>query len=588
LGFSARAAAFAAVALVVLGLAGGLYSTRRRAGPATGEATALGMVASLWNDGDLRFDSRDLDRAFQVWEEGPRGVRLAARRPPVYAAPVAYALAALPAYAAAGPRGVLLFNAGLYLLLFGLGWVLVREGGGWAGVAVAGFFFASAALTAAFRFDGEAFAMACAFLPLALWRLAGGGEGRRGRLLAVWGLAGALAVAGALAQPLLALLAVPVVVDLAWGRRLRRLGAFAAGALLAAALLLAAGRRLTGSWLPQRAASQASFESAFPVGEEAAAAWQAAAGSGAREGWLPGGPPARHGLQALGWFLCGRHAGLLPYYPFALLVLAFTASGRGGRRQRLLLAAVALYGLAVFLTSPAVAAGALGDRRLAAACPALWLLLGERRPRRSLLLAYAAAALWTVPAVALAVAAPAGGEPAQRLAAFTLLPQELDLVAAGAVPGYAARRWGEAWWIVPESTFFVGEEHPHGVWVRGASDSEVVLAAPAPLPEVRFRVHSLAGADNRLRVSAGAERVSVVFDSLAKRQGTEAVLHPEPAARGPAGGTTTSGAPEVAGGLYFYRLRLRVSGGEVAAHHYPGSGDRRYLGVFLDFTGGGP
>lgn len=580
---SARAAVLAGVGLLLLGLAGGLFEIQREAGPAAGEATAAGMVGSLWHDRDLRFDHWDLDRAFRLWNQGPQGLELTQGRVPEeaprYAGSLVYPLAAVPAYALFGPRGLLLFNAALYLLLFAVGVRLLGVGGGWGQLAAAAFFFASAAAGWIFRLGPDVLLMVCAFLPLAMAQLIPQDRPARWWEGAGWGLAGILAAAGALSEPLLALFAVPVLVDLAGRRRPHPLALFAAGALSTAALLIAVGWGLTGSPLPDRASPRGVFHEHFPVGGEVGPAWREAA-LGAAAGGVPiGEPPMRAGLSGLGWFLLGRDGGLVPYFPFALFALAAGLTPGGSHRRQLLFGVVVLYGLAVFLLPAPGASGPPVDGRLAAGYPVLALLLAGRRFRWSLLLPLSAAALWTLPALSQVVVAPGAEVPVQQGAAFQLLPLELDRLAAGDLAGYAGRPWGGSWWIVPRAAFFVGEENPAGVWVRGATDSQVVVVTPAPVEAVSFRAHSLAGADNRLRVTSSVGTVTVLFDSLAKQQGSLVSLPLEPVARAPARG----------GGTIFYStFRLAVTGGEVAARHYPGSGDRRYLGVFLDFTGSGP
>ncbi len=156
----------------------------------------------------------------------------------------------------------------------------------------------------------------------------------------------------------------------------------------------------------------------------------------------------------------------------------------------------------------------------------------------------------------------------------------LELTRLRELPGLSAQAWGEAVWVVPAEDFWTVEQHPNGVWMRGGARSEVVVVTPRPIPELRFRVWSLA-ADSALTVSSGDEQVTVRFDTEGKRSGAPIVLHPEPAATGLG---FLPGAPEET----FYRLTLETTGGAVPASLDPKSRDLRYLGVFLDFTGKGP
>jgi hypothetical protein len=212
--------------------------------------------------------------------------------------------------------------------------------------------------------------------------------------------------------------------------------------------------------------------------------------------------------------------------------------------------------------------------------PVLLLLPGRIAAPRVLLLPFAVAGLWTAPAVAQAVdpRAPDPGVATHvRAPAFQALPLELTLLHR--LPGYGLRGWGDAVWVVPRESFSTEEPHPNGVWVRGASRSQVVVVAPRPLQELRLRAWSLSG-DNEMTLDSGAERVRVRFDTEGKRGGTPIVLElGRPARLGfPPGGPVE----------YLYMLDLATTEGLIPARRVADSRDTRYLGVFLDFTGGGP
>jgi hypothetical protein len=216
--------------------------------------------------------------------------------------------------------------------------------------------------------------------------------------------------------------------------------------------------------------------------------------------------------------------------------------------------------------------GALGNARFAVLYPILLFLPGRLSVRRSLVLPFAAAALWTLPALV--------SEDSLDLPAFRALPLELTLLGDGVqLPGYRVRVWGETVWVLPMATTWPDEGHPNGAWLKGASTSEVVVVSPEPLERIRFNVHSLT-ADNELLVESGAGRVLVRFDSEGKRNGAPVDLAVERAASGL--GILPGAAEE-----HVYRFTLTVSGGIIPARRLSGNPDPRYLGVFLDVTGKG-
>lgn len=575
-----RRLSLACLALVLLGLAWTLPAGRRAAGagPQAGEATPTLILESLRHDRDLRFEAGDLARSYRLWNGGPAGLALhspdggATYR---FAAPLAYPLAALPAHALLGARGLPLLNLALYLAMVAGGAWLLRGERGAAGLFLAGSFFASAALPAALRHGPEVFVMAGVLLPLLAWRRwrddEGGSPGRGGLL--VLAAAGAWLAGAALTWEPAALLAIPIVVDFAARRRRRALAAFVGGALIAVVLLVALQARFCRSPFPAHAEGRRTYTADFPLGS--------GAGGPAAVNDRPEdladtaamSPPARRALgRRVLELLAGRHGGLLPAFPFALFAIALFAAGPRERSRTLLALALGAAAVAALLLRPEAPGPAPW---LALLAPACLLLPGRLTARRSLLLPFVAAGLWTAPLIltGLGAAPPAvlNGGP------FRALP--LELTQLRELSGLAAQAWGEAVWVVPAEDFWTAEQHPNGVWMRGAASSEVVVVSPRPIPELRFRVWSLS-ADGELTVRSGDEQVTVRFDTPGKRAGAPIVLHPEPVARGLG---FLPGAPEET----FYRLTLETTAGAVPARLDPKSRDLRYLGVFLDFTGKG-
>lgn len=566
-------------ALLLLALAGVLAGLRSPL-PAGDEATSVMIVQSLWHDHDLAYREADLARAGRIWDGGPAGLTLFTNdggRTLRYGRPLAYPLAVLPFYALFGLTGIALFNMALFLAMaISALWFFSGEPGP-ARLFVAGFFFASAAFAYAFRLEPEVFLMACGFFPLLVWqRVRDLPERRPGHLLAL-ASAGALVGAALASSPLLALLALPILIDLAVRRRWRGLAVFAAAILLAAGLLALIQRAGTGAWSASGGAQRRAFETEFPL-ESPRDLWQ-----GYRPESAEGTPGLAAGLRLLPrnlWYLiAGRFTGLLPYFPFALLAVLLYLLGPRDRSRHLLAAALLAYALAVLLMHPRDFAGApgfLGSRYLALVYPAFLFLPGHLETRRRLALVYGLAGLWTAPALlgALALGLPTG------TAVFQRLPLELTLLPGGRLPGFATQTWGEAVWIVPRASFFAEERHPHGVWVRGGTRSEVVVVSPRPISRVSFTAYDLSP-ENVLTLDGGAGRLTVRFDTQGKRSGTPVELALRPVARGL--GYFPDSSRE-----RFYRLTLETTAGTVPARIDPNSRDTRNLGVFLDFTGEGP
>lgn len=578
-------------ALLLLGIAGGLYKVHFPPGPVADEATYVMMAQSLWHDHDLRYEDRDLARAYNLWDHGPHGLILFTTdggETMFYGKPFVYSLASLPFYGLFGVQGMLIFNMFLFLAMAGYGWWFLRRQEGLSGLYVAGFFFASAAFIYVFWIQPEVFNMACVFFSLAVWLQV--------RSVATWtrrhylgmGLVGLLLAAAFVSKEPVAIFALPIGIDLLWSRRLKALPALGV-ATLAGVLGLTAlvGLQLQQSdrWSPYRDVQRRSFENSYPL-EMAGDPWDLYKGTSFGS-WnkLPFETNPRVIGRDVLYFFVGRHTGLLPYFPFALFALALFLAGPRDRGRWLLLGAVTGYCLLLLLVRSHNyhgGAGFIGNRYFASIYPALFFLPATFKARGALVAPFAAAALWIAPVLAVPVqqiAPEFGLQVHARTAAFQALPLELTLLRSGMIPGYWIKPWGGGVWITPRQNFFAQEDNPTGVWVRGGSRSEVFVVSREPLDALRFSVQSLSGR-NILTLDSGEAEVRVSFDTAAKRQGTPIVLPlGDPYARNLDG--FVYGKPE-----YYYRLTLTTTDGMIPMRNLPDSGDLRYLGVFLDFTAG--
>ena len=577
-------------AVLLLGLVCTLPFPSPGSVPVPDEAGYLMLTQSLWHDHDLGYAPEDLSRAFQLWPGGPRGLALVSPdggETLRYGSSWVYPMVMLPFYGLLGVRGMVLGNLLLLaaLVALGIAWWRGRPGGegGFGELFAAAFVLASALPASVLRLQPELLIAVALLGPLAVWQLLAERvhwQRRHFVLLAASGAA--LGVAAAL-RPWTLLFAVAIVADLLRRGRGRELSLLVAPLLVTLAVLLAPQHRDLGVWGAGVSAGtgQRLFEESFPLEKG--------------PGWEAGQPVTsaswtveRHerrlafGLESL---LVGRHSGIVPYFPFTFLALALFLASPRDRPRTLLLLALAAYCAAHLLqyqTADAAAVfSALGDPAFAAVYPAFLLLPGRLRWRPALLLPLAAAALWTaalVPSELGAGAAHPGRPLHTRLAAFELLPPELTALADQAPPGYWQGDWGGLVWLLPRDAFFVGEGHPDGVWMRGASRAEVILVSPVELDELRLSVQSLAG-DNTFTLAAGDQQLRVRFDTEAKRQGTPLELPLYRTRARYLGGYFPDR------GQFYYRLHLATTSGLVPQRHDPSSHDPRYLGVFLDLRG---
>lgn len=573
----------AAVSLLLLGLAGGLYRLHFPPGPVADEAGYLMITQSLWHDHDLRYEAKDLARAYQLWDQGPYGLILLTQdngHTLFYGKPFVYPLFALPFYAVFGPQGLIVFNMALVLAIFWTAWSMFGRAGKSHGLLLAGFVFGSAYFAYTFWLHPEVFNGACIFFALAAWHAVRKKERLRPRELSLLAGAGLLIAAVFLSKEVLVILGLPIGIDLLVSRRWKGLAAFVAAGALVGLALIALQWRTTGTWSPYRDAQRSSFDKSFPLeGTDRFFDLYPGTSFGSWSGIEVSTTP-KILLRDLGYFFVGRHTGLLPYFPFALLALLSYLFGPKDRSHHLLLLAVAGYSVFFLLVRPDNfhgGAGFLGNRYFASIYPALLFLPARWLGGGALVATFAAAGLWTAPVVATPVqqVAPEFGlQVHARMPAFRALPLELTLVPNGRIPGYFLQSWGDALWIVPKENFFIGEKNDQGVWVRGGSRSEIYLVTTKPLETLQMEIGSVSG-DNEITLESDVDRVVVRMDSPGKRVGTPVTFRPEPVAR-----DLHAFFQE---GEYFYRFELTVSDGVMLSRRDKKNLDDRYLGAFLRF-----
>ncbi|MEM9291989.1 MAG: hypothetical protein AAGD01_09940 [Acidobacteriota bacterium] len=572
-----------AAALVLLGLSLTLYKIHFPPGPVADEATYVMMAQSLWHDLDLQYEAQDLERAYQLWDHGPHGMILFTTNggdTMFYGKPYVYGLAAVPFYALFGAQGLIVLNMVLLLAMVATAWWVLRRERGWVLLWVGGFFFLSVIYSYVFWMQPEVLNMACVFFPLAIWLEIRRKEHWTWKEHVLLALAGACLACAFVSKEPTVLMGAPIAGDLMLRRRWSGLLPLALGSLLTLVALVGFQVKETERWSPYRDVQRRSFENSYPL-EMAGDPWALYKGTSFGS-WnrLPFETNPRVLSRNAGYFIFGRHTGLLPYMPFALFALALFAFGPRDRFRWMLLFSIGGYCLLLFLVRSHNyhgGAGFLGNRYLVSIYPAFLFLPAALRVRKALLVPCVAAALWTVSVIAVPVQQIAGEFGLQvhtRSSTFQALPLELTLLRGGMIPGYWIRGWPGGTWITPRQNFFAREKHPDGVWVRGASDSDIILVSRGERESISLRLQSLS-AKNVVTFETEAGTVRVRFDTEEKRQGTPVEIPlGEPVARDL--DNFVFDGPE-----RYYRIRLKVSDGMVPQRRDPQSQDLRYLGVFL-------
>lgn len=498
---SARRASL--VALLLAGAIGGFAVRPHRVADAS---TYLMMADSLWHDGDLAYEPRDLARADALALEGhPGGLFLVERSDGGfrYGKPPFYALAALPFYALLGIRGFFVMNGMLLAGVVLVGGLLLADRLPWPRALAASACAVAASVTVAYLHWIDPFLLASFLVAAALlaWR------DRRPALCGA-----CLAALGSVRAPYLLLTAAPVALYLG-GARWQALARFVLGALAAVLVLVAVTAAAGGEILPYVGTRRLVFES-VPF----------AAGPGDRgRGFLVDhganlGTGSALGVAALLrsnlYFWLGRFGGVIPYAPSFVACLFWTERWTADRL--IWLAAALGVGLALQLAMPFSFAGgahALGNRYFVL-LPVSLAMIDSTSLRRGRVIAAAGLVSFVAPvAVAPAYYTVHAGE---QIAAAPIrwLPFEWTQAAAMDLP---ARYPGGVYALTDRQHDWEPEQG--GVWTVGDARSEFVLVRRGDTPPVvRLWSHL-----PRAFVDDGSGRREV---ALAPDGGAEVTLRP--------------------------------------------------------------
>jgi hypothetical protein len=502
------------------------------------EAAYYLMSLSLAHDGDLRLEVKDVDRLFQEFPYQPVNNLILMTQDGWhtvhYGKPYIYSLLAVPFAGPFGADGLLFFNMLLTVAMIWMGasYLARFNPDGLAALYSAGFVLLSAGFAYIFWIQPEVFNMAAvaACLYFGLPREQTIPEtGRRVLILAA--VSGAALFLAVYNKPMIAAVGIAPMWGYVRRRDWRTAGSWLAGAALCGILLAGISVVLTGTPTSYLGVQRSGFTVCEPgkmpvepaqellgvthsppergrgpgrggMGSIAAAA---ASPTGNAMTWLVRMPDTHWSefTDNVGYFLWGRHTGLILYLPFAALsVLLFLLHGRRSVERWLILAAVAAVAL-FFLLQIAWnwqgGGGFVGNRYFVNVYPAFLFLVTRIRPRWTVPAGYAWAGLCLAPLIFTPFGA-VGPEPTLqahvRNPPFRWFPMELTLRN---VPGYHRIPMGDFRMIGRRDQFLPRGE---SAWVRGADSVELYLMSGAPLDKLVFLVSSPAPR-NRVRIDLG-------------------------------------------------------------------------------------
>lgn len=499
------------------------------------------MALSLVRDADLRVEIRDVNRVSEEFPFAP-AQNLLLMSPDrwstvYYGKPYLYSLFAAPLVALFGANGMVAFNMLLLLGMIWMGTLWLRR---WnpeplAALFSAGFFLLSVGFSYVFWMQPEVFNMAavaaCLFFGLYEPGPEGAGE-RRWWWAVLSGVALALAVYN---KPMLAALGFPVLWRMARARRFREAGIWLAGAGLC--LGLAAGVSVAFTGKPtaylgmERAGLRVCRPDEMPIQPETTTAEprhvEAQKGGEARSWFwifrIPRVNPESL-LENLGYFLWGRHTGLLLYMPFGILaVFLFLLHGRRSGVGWVTLGSLAVVALFFLLWIPFNwhgGGGFVGNRYFVNAYPAFLFLVTRIAPAWTVAAGCAWGGLFLSTLFFQPIGFPVAFPTLQshtRNSPFRLFPLELSLQG---IPGYhRIGRSGARVVVRRDLALPMGESF----WLQGGSEVEMWIETFEPVERLAFLVTNPVPGGNRIELAMGDARERL---ELAKGEARRVSLQP--------------------------------------------------------------
>jgi len=359
------------------------------------EATYLMAAESIAWDGDFLYERGDYDRFVEHWGRRPEMLLFLQSndhgRTLVYAKPFFFPLLAAPLTRLSPTHGPLLTN----VLLLALAAVLTARAlrpqlGAEAPLWVAAFLFGSVAFAYGTWAHADSFLMSATAIALALGVIDRRADRKRSRRrpgtrqLVLWFGIGVLFAVVAFSRPFYATLALPLIVLLPKGKRVRLGAAFAVGVILVVSVSATVHWRLAGavtSYTGERGGFYA--REGLPEVDFPGESWDDAIFRTGNFSWYQARQPLEQKTRVGLWtwnvvyFLVGEHVGLVPYFlPFVLALFCFRLDA-----LRLALLGAMIASLAAFFFYRPFnffgGGAAIGNRYFLALYPAVWFLVAR-------------------------------------------------------------------------------------------------------------------------------------------------------------------------------------------------------------------
>ncbi|MBN1222481.1 MAG: hypothetical protein JXB23_04495 [Candidatus Aminicenantes bacterium] len=561
------------------------------------EAIYYSLTQSLAQDYDLEYTKKDLIRYYEAFDAGPLGIFLKKGKQGklFFAKSFAYPLFAAPFVRLFGCNGFLVFHSFLLLLLLLMGWAYLSPANGnpISLVTTLTFIFASVAGVYFYWISPDFFNLSLTFSVLFLWLFkhrANASEDRespgmafRVFLYSDWSdyLAALLAGIAAFAKPPNIVLIGPLVFHSLVKRRFIKTLLICAIFLGTAGAFFGVNQLITGDWNYQGGQRKTFYgEGGYPLEKDTITFDSARGGLMSSERYTEKHLlPPKFILFNFFYYFFGRFTGVAWYFFPAFLAIVLFFFKRKRFEQWLVFAAICGGILIYVVLMPdnyAGGGGALANRYFLSIYPLFLFLPAVKRSIKENILCWAVAALFLAPILTNPILHSHYPATHAKKSPFTLLPVEMTLVnnfPTNTNPNARRQPVGMkySWLYFLDDNYIPRQEESEleqsGFWTRGPHAAEMILKTYYPIKSLTVHLLNNPRMRNAITVKVGRESRKI---SLGKKQ--RGVL------------TFTSLKPFCIKALHLYKIKIKASKGSIPYFEDKRSMEKRYLGVFFEFT----
>lgn len=561
------------------------------------EAIYYSMTESLANDFDIEYSKKDLIRYYQAFDSGPLGIFLKKGKNDrlFFAKSYIYPLFASPFVKVFGCNGFLVFHSVclFLMLLFGSSYFSLSNTSPLSLAVILTFLFGSVACVYFFWISPDFFNLSLVFFIVFFWIYKHRreeypqDESQKSRfhrfLLSDWSdyAASLLVGVAVFAKPPNIVLMGPLVLYALIKKRFVKMVLLVLIFALTAGLFFGINYRATGDWNYQGGERKTFYgEAGYPLEKDHITFDSAKGGIMTSEGYTEKHLlPLKFVFYNLFYYFFGRFTGLTWYFFPAVLSLILFILGRKQIHRWLLFASI-LGGILVYIVlmpdNYAGGGGAMANRYFLNIYPLFVFLPSLSIKRRDIFLCWIMAALFISPILTNPLLHSHYPATHAKKAPFKWLPLEMTLLnnfPTNTNPSARRQSIGMkySWLHFLDDNYIPRQEESelekNGFWTRGPHTAEMILKTYYPIKTLTVHLLNNPRMKNEITVHVGREKKTITLGT--KQRGSL---------------TFSSLKPFEIKAIHLYRIKIGASKGSIPYFEDQSSLEKRYLGVFFEFT----